>query len=122
MQRRDRLAILFYHSKVPKIKTRTAIIMICGSTEAVEPIPPHFKLPTKSKSEETTRICMETVAYFHKILGKFGWDGEKQLPVTIGMNKKGTMYDEEFLNYSNNSLVPLYPDVKDESGKRVCPR
>ena len=64
-------------------------------------------------------MCMETVAYFHKVLVNFGWKEEKQWPVTIGMNKKGGMDDDEFLNYFNNSLVPLYPYVKDESRKRV---
>ena len=35
------------------------------------------------------------------------------------MNNKGGMDYEEFLKYFNNSLVLLYPDVKDEAGKSV---
>ena len=35
------------------------------------------------------------------------------------MNNKGGMDYEEFLKYFNNSLVLLYPDVKDESGRSV---
>ena len=61
----------------------------------------------------------EIVAYFHKLLGTFGWNEEKQWPVTIGIHKKGGMDDEEFLNYFKDSLVLLYPDIKDEYGKCV---
>jgi hypothetical protein len=36
------------------------------------------------------------------------------------MNKKGGMNDnEEFNKYINNSIVPLFPDLKDIPGKRV---
>ena len=35
------------------------------------------------------------------------------------MNDKGGMDYEEFLKYFKNSLVPLYPDLKDEDLKCV---
>ena len=50
-------------------------------------------------------MCMETVSYFHKVLGTFGWSEEKQLPINIGIKEKGGMYGEEFLKYFNNSLL-----------------
>ena len=65
---------------------------------------------------------MEKVSYFYKVLGNFVWNEEKQWPFTIGTNKKGGMDDEEFLNYFKDSLVLLYPDIKDEYGKCVMPK
>ena len=90
-------AIIFYHRIFPQlgketIKTSTAITMIGGSTVSGEPVPPHLQFTTKYKSEETMRMHMETVAYFHKLLGTFGWNEEKQWLVTTGMNKKGVLY------------------------------
>ena len=73
--------------------TSTAITMIGGSTVSGKPVPLHSQLPTKAKYEDTTRMRMETVAYFHKVLGIFGWNEEKQCSVTIGMNKKYGMDD-----------------------------
>jgi hypothetical protein len=51
--------------------------------------------------------------------GKFGCTEERSWPCTIGMNKKGGMMDEKFKKYINNSIVPLYPDLKDMPGKRI---
>jgi hypothetical protein len=34
------------------------------------------------------------------------------------MNEKGSMTDEEFEKYIDNSILPLYPDLKDTPGKR----
>ena len=64
-------------------------------------------------------MCLEKVANFHNVLGNLGWNEEKQWPITIGMNEKGGMDDEEFLKYFKNFLVPFYLDVKDEYVKRV---
>ena len=38
---------------------------------------------------------------------------------TIGIKQKGGINDEDFLKYFKNSLVPLYPDLKDEDLKCV---
>ncbi len=40
-------------------------------------------------------------------------------PCTIGLNEKGSMDNEEFDKYINNSIVPLYPDLEDTPGKQV---
>ena len=124
IQRGDRQDLIFYHRNLPQLgkattKTSTATTKIGGSNLSGKPVPPHFQFLKKSEYEDTTITHMETVAYFHKVLGNFGWNEEKKWPVTICMKKKGGTDDEEFLKYFKNSLVLLYPDVKDESGNRV---
>lgn len=76
IKRGVRPAVIFYHKKFPQlvkatIKTSTAITMIGGITTAGEPDPPHFQFPKKAKSEETMIMRMETVTYFHKVVGIF---------------------------------------------------
>jgi hypothetical protein len=51
--------------------------------------------------------------------GRFGYTEERSWPCTIRMNKKRGMMDKEFEKYINNSIVPLYPDLKDMPGKCV---
>jgi hypothetical protein len=34
-------------------------------------------------------------------------------PVTVGMNERGGMDDNEFSKYVRNSIVALYPDAAD---------
>ena len=50
---------------------------------------------------------------------KFGTDEEKDWPCTYGMNEKGGMGEEEFLEYVKNSIRPLYPHSRDAPGKQV---
>ena len=81
-KRGGRPAVIFYHRKFPRlgkgtIKTSTATTMIGGINPTGEPDPPHLQFPKKSRSEETMIMRMETVAYFHKVLGNFGWNKEK---------------------------------------------
>ena len=39
--------------------------------------------------------------------------------ISIGLNEKGGMDDDEFEKYLKNSIIPLYPDALDVPGKRV---
>jgi len=40
-------------------------------------------------------------------------------PVTFGANEKGGMDSEEFEKYVMNSIIPLYPHVRNQHGKHV---
>ena len=39
--------------------------------------------------------------------------------MTLAMNLKGGMDEREFRSYFLNSIVPLFPDAEDVTGKRV---
>eukprot|EP00804_Cyclotella_cryptica_P024959 CCRYP_015507-RC/>CCRYP_015507-RC protein AED:0.06 eAED:0.04 QI:0/0/0/1/0/0/2/0/553 len=101
------------------IKTSMSTTMITGSTAAGEPMPPHFQFSTTAQSEDTQRVNIRMRTFFPKIRGKFGTDCEKEWPVTIAMNSKGGMDEREFRSYFLNSIVPLFPDAEDVTGKRV---
>ena len=52
--------------------------------------------------------------------GQFGFPAERdELPMNCGCNEKGGMTEEELEKYLFNSILPLYPDTKDEPGYYV---
>ena len=100
-------------------KSNITTTLITGSSAAGEALPPHFQFSTKAKSVDTMKMRRETVIYMHDVRGKFGNEENKIWPVTLGMNEKGGMDDDEFEKYIHTSIVPLYPDVSNTKGKRV---
>jgi len=93
--------------------------VICGSTAAGEPIPPHFQLKTDAKTNEGQRVSVEWFRYCPHIRGKFGHPQSKLFPVTFGMNEKGGMNAVELQKYMDVAIFPLFPDISDMPGKRV---
>ena len=123
-QRGGRPEAVFYCPGLPQTgratgKSSLTTTMITGSTGLGEAIPPHFQFSTKAQSAETERLRTALITSIPSIRGKFGNTEERLWPVTIGMNAKGGMDDEEFDQYLLNSLEPLYPDVEDVKGKRA---
>ena len=51
--------------------------------------------------------------------GQFGTYLVQEWPTTIGTNEKGGMGNYKLEIYITNSIVPLFPDVKDIPGKIV---
>ena len=67
--------VMFYSQTLPNlrkstIKSSVSTTMITGSTAAGEAIPPHFQFSTTSKSEETQRVNVNSIAFFPKVKGK----------------------------------------------------
>ena len=109
----------------PANKANVSITLITGSSAFGEPLPPHFQFPTKEKTAERERLPFETVRHFKSIRAAFGHRDvfnaylERNWPVTMGMNEKGGMDDDEFYKFITTSICPLFPDVADENGRRV---
>ncbi len=59
------------------------------------------------------------ILYMQDVRGKFGFDEEKWCLPTYGMNAKGGMDDDKFEKYLFGSIIPLYPNAKDEKGKQI---
>jgi len=93
--------------------------VICGSTTAGKPIPPHFQLKTDAKTDEGQRVSVDWFRYCPQIGGKFGHPEHRLFPVTFGMNEKGGMNAVELKKYMDVAILPLYPDICDIPGKRV---
>ena len=92
--------------------------MITGSSAAGEAIPPHFQFSTTAQCDENEQCRMEAAAFFPNIWGKFGMDEVQYLRVSVGLNEKGVMDQEEFEKYIRNSILPSFPDACDMSGSR----
>ena len=93
--------------------------MINGSTALGEALPPHFQFVCNAQSDDAMQIRDESVLYVPRIIGKFGCDDKKSMPVSIGANDKGGMDNQEFAMYLRNSIMPLYPKLAPEKGKWV---
>jgi len=78
--------------------------LICGSTAAGEPIPPHFQFKTNAKTKEGQRISVDWFRLCLRIRGKFGHDTHKNFPVTFGMNKKGGINSVELQKYTQTAV------------------
>jgi hypothetical protein len=72
--------------------------MIAGSSALGKAIPPHFQFQTLASSAEGEAILLEMVRYFTPVKGIFGWGTEQEFPISFGLNSKGGMDDDEFLN------------------------
>lgn len=122
--RGGRPVVVFYDPRFPQVgkgtsKSALTTTMITGSTAAGEALPPHFQFQTAAQTVERERIRRDCVAFMLGTKGKFGGDEEKVWPATYGLNEKGGMDTEEFEKYIKNSIIPLFPNARDEPGKRV---
>ena len=122
--RGGRPEVVFFDPRFPQLgagtsKSSVTSTLIAGSTAAGEPVPPHFQFSSKAQTVEGERIRNEFVKHTRTTKGKFGRSDCIEHPVTVGLNLKGGMDDEEFQQYIFNSIVPLYPDACDRPGKRV---
>ena len=93
--------------------------MITGSSAAGEAIPPHFQFQTSATSAEGKAIRIEMIRYLLDVKGIFGWETEQEFPISIGLNSKGGMDDDEFFEYVKKSIMKLFPDAAPIKGRWV---
>jgi hypothetical protein len=100
-------------------KSGYSATVICGSTAAGDPFPPHFQLKTLAKTDSGQRLSVDWFTHTKNVLGTFGHGRRTSFPCTFGMNEKAGMNAVELEKYMYNSILPLYPDIQDYPGKRV---
>jgi hypothetical protein len=93
--------------------------MITGSNAAGEALPPHFQFMTAAQSDDNESIRNECLRNMLDIVRFFGHEEKQQMPVSLGMNAKGGMDNNEFFGYLQKSIMPLYPDSAPVNGKWV---
>jgi hypothetical protein len=54
------------------------------------------------------------------VRGTFGHEAEQPFPISLGLNNKGGMDDDDFFESVQKSIMRLYPDAAPEKGKWVC--
>jgi len=97
-------------------KSALTTMMISRSSAACEPLPPHFQFQTSAQTAEAEAIRIETVRYMLDVRGSFGHESEQSFPVSLGLNNKEGMDDEEFFEYLQKSIMKLYPDAAPVKG------
>jgi hypothetical protein len=119
-----RLQAIFDNPHLPVVgkvtsKEGATSTMITGISAAGKAIPPHFQFRMTAQHEDNMQCQMEAAAFFPNIHGKFGMDKPRYLGLSVGLNEKGGMVNEEFDNYIRNSILPLFPDACNMPGKRI---
>ena len=129
-RRGGRPAVAFVNPSLPRLgeqvpKSGYSLTLITGSTAAGEALPPHFQFATRATDPARIKIRFDAPRYTKRVRGTFGnrdSDGnlrERIWPCTFASNEKGGMDDQQFKEYIKTNILPLYPDVANEDGKRV---
>ena len=100
-------------------KSGYAATFIGGSTMDGYPVPPHFQVRSLARTEQTKKLDTRLFENMRKVFGRWGFDEVTERGVTANCNMKAGMDVEEFCKYVEDCIVPLYPDARDEPGKRV---
>ena len=74
---------------------------------------------TAAQTDENDSIRNECLCYMLDVVGIFCHKEMQQMLVSFGMNAKGGMDDDEFFEYLQNLIMPLYPDSAPMNGKKV---
>jgi hypothetical protein len=93
--------VTYYNVRFPKLgkatlKSALLTTMISVSSATGKAIPPHFQFQTSATSAEGEAIRIEMIRYLLDVKGIFGWRMEQEFPISIGLNSKGEMDDDEF--------------------------
>ena len=123
-KRGGRPTISFHNPCLPDLgkcasKSSFTATFIGGSNAKGEALPPHIQLSTSAKSDERQNFRVGMLEHLHNIVGNFGHETEHSFPVTIGMNEKGGMDDDQFAKYLLNLISAIFPDCADKRGRRV---
>ena len=81
---------------------------------------PHFHFQTAAQTAKAESIQIETICYMLDVRGTFGHEAEQPFPISLGLNNKGGMDDDDFFESVQKSIMRLYPDAAPEKGKWVC--
>jgi hypothetical protein len=101
-------------------KTGYICTVICGSTAAGTPLPPDIQLKPAVQTADREHINITAFSHVEGLRGKFGHLEEKLHGISFGMNENGGMDDSiELANYIERAILPLFPDVEDNPGKRI---
>ena len=115
----------YYDKRFPQLgkatsKTSLTATMISGSNAAGEHVIPHFQFQTLAKNDTTKAIQIKCLRYMLDVKATFGHKEEQSFLVSVGLNHKGGMDEDNFFEYIQNSIMQLYPNAAPVKGQWVC--
>jgi hypothetical protein len=97
-------------------KSALTTTMIGGSNVAGEPIPPHFQFQLSAQTPDAEALRIKCICYMLNVQAAFGHEEVRSFPISLGLNNKGGMDDDEFFEYLQKSIMKLYPDAAPVKG------
>jgi hypothetical protein len=74
-------------------------------------------MASRAQTAEAEAIRIETIRYMLDVRGTFGHESEQSFPISLGLNHKGGMHDQEFSEYLKKSIMKLFPDAAPMRGQ-----
>jgi hypothetical protein len=104
------LTMTYYDRCFPQLgkatsKTLLTTTMISGSNATGEPMIPHFQFQMSAKTDEAEAIRIECLQYMLDVKATVGHEEEQLFLVSVGLNHKGGMNEDEFFEYIQNSIM-----------------
>jgi hypothetical protein len=99
-------------------KTGYSCTLICGSSAAGQPLPPHFQLKSEAKAENQ-RFSIEHLENQKMVFTHLGGLQPKEYSTTFGFNEKAGMNEIEFWKFLEATIPRWFPDVENKKGLRV---
>ena len=86
--------------------------MIGRSNDAGKPI------QTSAQTPDAEALRIECIRYMLNEQAAFGHEEIQSFPISLGLNNKGGMDDDNFFEYLQKSIMKLYPRIPNEDGSR----
>jgi hypothetical protein len=121
--RGGRPPVVFHAENLPAGATRAnktgySCTLICGSSAAGQPLPPHFQLKSEAKAENQ-RFNIDHLMNQKMVRTHLGGPEAKDYSTTFGMNEKAGMNEIEFWKFLEATIPRWFPDVQNKKGLRV---
>jgi hypothetical protein len=119
--RGGRPTVTYFDVRFPQLgkatsKSALTTTMISGSTAAGEPLLPHFQFQMSAQTAEAEAIRIETTRYMLDVRGTFGHESKQSFPISLGLNHKGGMDNQEFFEYLKAPVRGRWAVIKCDSG------
>jgi hypothetical protein len=99
-------------------KSALTTTMIGGSNAVGEPIPPPpFQFQMSAQTPDAEALCIKCIHYMLNVQAAFGHEEFQSFYISLGLNNKGGMDDDEFFEYLQKSIMKLYPNAALMKGK-----
>ena len=102
-RRGGRPSVVFYDPNLPNpgntvSKSSVILTFIGGSNALGEALPPHLQFSTSAKISKGENIRLDIACHLLHVHGRWGINRPVYKQVTMGLNEKSGMDEEEFLN------------------------
>jgi hypothetical protein len=103
----------------PRVQLKPVNHLIPLQSSVVLLQPPTLPIEVNGTNATGQRLSIQFIGNCKCVKGKFGYERERTLDCTFGMNEKACMNSKELHKCFLKAVLPLYPDIQDIPRKQV---